>query len=1024
MVVGRIVEAEREARKDGANRGDKEKRPHENLTTQVLPWKIIYQNIRRLITNNKKNKIHFFDEYTKQEKVIIMNFTETWMDEKMVGDPEIKGYKLYRGDRSHREGGGTAIYIKEEFEAQKIAELSTNEVEMVAVFIEKLNILNVVIYRPPCSQGKNFLEILKTVKEILKKTKAPEPTIIITGDFNFPFLEWKRGRHGGCEWKKKTETGATREEKLQFERLNEEMDNFGLVQAIEEPTRGKNTLDLIYTNEISMIIQVEVVKSNLSDHDRVELTTNIKYRKNEEESNGNRNKKEMGMKKLNYISESIEWIVIRKELEGIQWKELFGDKDTETCLNILLKIVMELCEKYVPEKKAKSGSIIPKRRKQLFQKMKLLRRSKKSANKKRKEEIDRKILEVEKEILNHKKEERSKKEKLIIENMNKKPKIFHDFIKNKENRENKLGPLKVDGEYIRNNKEICDAMTKQYNTQYSDGKNNEKISDKIFDDPQKDDITDIIISEEDIKKAIGEIDPNSTAGPEGVSAKFLRETMESIAVPLTIIMRKSIDQCEIPDILKLAYVTPIHKGGSRMKPENYRPVSLTSHIMKIFERVIKVRLIEHLKKYKLINKGQHGFVEGRSTQTQLLEHFCRVYEALEEGARMDTVYLDFAKAFDKVDHDILMEKLAKNKIKGKLGKWIREFLRNRKYRVVANGEISEEQEVRSGVPQGTVLAAILFLIMIGDIDEEIMSCIVSCFADDTRNSKKIKGEEDIKAMQDDLNKIYDWAEKNIMKFNEGKFEQMTWGEIKDVDVEAYKTPSGKEIEIKDKVKDLGVVTSADLRFREHINEVITSCKIKQGNILRNFTTRKREPMMKLFKSHMRSKAEYCCIVWSPTYKKEISRLERIQKGFTKRIEGMEGKNYHQRLKCLDLYSMERRRERYMIINAWQQVEEQRENIMGFEMNERARHRTIKDTRVKWNRNSKNSTIVHNSPARKMMRLFNAMPGKIRDIAGVKLEIFKRELDNWLRVVPDAPEIDDYRAAANSNSLIHQAVYAE
>jgi len=212
------------------------------------------------------------------------------------------------------------------------------------------------------------------------------------------------------------------------------MDNFGLVQAIEEPTRGKNTLDLVYTNEISMIIQVEVVKSNLSDHDRVELTTNIKYRRTEE-PNGNRNKKEMDMKKLNYISESIEWKIIRKELEGIQWKELFRDKNTETCLIILLKMVMELCERYVPEKKAKSGSIIPRRRKQLFQKMKLLRRSKKSANKKRKEEIDRKILEVEKEILNHKKEERNKKEKIVIENMNKKPKIFHDFIKNKENRE-------------------------------------------------------------------------------------------------------------------------------------------------------------------------------------------------------------------------------------------------------------------------------------------------------------------------------------------------------------------------------------------------------------------------------------------------------------------------------------------------------------------------------------------------------------------------------------------------------------
>ena len=236
---------------------------------------------------------------------------------------------------------------------------------------------------------------------------------------------------------------------------------------------------------------------------------------------------------------------------------------------------------------------------------------------------------------------------------------------------------------------------------------------------------------------------------------FYLKGIDFIGENLTKIMRKNMDQCEIPDILKLAYVTPIHKGGSRMNPENYRPVSLTSHIMKVFERVIKVNLTEHLGKHGLINRGQHGFVEGRSTQTQLLEHFCRVYEALEEGVRMDTVYLDFAKAFDKVDHNILMEKIVKNKIKGKLGKWIREFLKDRKYRVVANGEMSEEQEVKSGVPQGTVLAAILFLIMIGDIDEEIINCVVSCFTDNTRNSKKIRKQDVKKAMQEDLNKIYE-----------------------------------------------------------------------------------------------------------------------------------------------------------------------------------------------------------------------------------------------------------------------------
>ncbi|CAL4108187.1 unnamed protein product [Meganyctiphanes norvegica] len=302
----------------------------------------------------------------------------------------------------------------------------------------------------------------------------------------------------------------------------------------------------------------------------------------------------------------------------------------------------------------------------------------------------------------------------------------------------------MEGKYVTQDKDICNTLMEQYNSQFSSNKKQKDAIDNIFDNEKDDDISDIKINEEEIQNAISAMDQNSTAGPDGITAKFLIKTKENISVPLAIIMRKSIDQGQIPDVLKLAYVTPIHKGGSKLKPENYRPVSLTSHIMKIFERVVKVQLIKHLKENNLINPGQHGFVPGRSTQTQLLDHFCRVYEALEEGVRLDTVFLDFAKAFDKVDHNILIRKLAENKIKGKLGRWIKEFLINRKFRVVANGEMSEEQEVRSGVPQGTVLAAILFIIMINDIDEDIKRCIVRCFADDTRINMKVKTEEDKK----------------------------------------------------------------------------------------------------------------------------------------------------------------------------------------------------------------------------------------------------------------------------------------
>ena len=141
--------------------------------------------------------------------------------------------------------------------------------------------------------------------------------------------------------------------------------------------------------------------------------------------------------------------------------------------------------------------------------------------------------------------------------------------------------------------------------------------------------------------------------------------------------------------------------------------------MKIFERVLKKNILTHLIKNNLINEKQYGFVPGRSTQSQLLAHYKDIYEAMEEGVRVDTVFLDFSKAFDKVDHSILMRKVIKHKIKGKIGHWILEFLNNRKFNVIVNGTVSNTENVLSGVPQGTVLAAILFIIMMSNIDEHV-----------------------------------------------------------------------------------------------------------------------------------------------------------------------------------------------------------------------------------------------------------------------------------------------------------------
>merc|ERR1711874_608319 len=187
----------------------------------------------------------------------------------------------------------------------------------------------------------------------------------------------------------------------------------------------------------------------------------------------------------------------------------------------------------------------------------------------------------------------------------------------------------------------------------------------------------------------------------------------------------------------------------------------------------KTRLIRHLQDNNLTIPNQHGFVIGRSTQTKLLQHYSDVFEALLENTRIDTIYLDFAKAFDKVDHHILTKKVINHKIKGKIAKWIQNILHNRKYCVVANGVISDKHDVVSGVPQGTVLASLFFIIMIADIDENMKISISRLFADDTKVSAVIRSQEDTELLQQDLNTIYNWAFSNRMKFNENKFERMS-----------------------------------------------------------------------------------------------------------------------------------------------------------------------------------------------------------------------------------------------------------
>jgi ribonuclease P/MRP protein subunit RPP40 len=372
----------------------------------------------------------------------------------------------------------------------------------------------------------------------------------------------------------------------------------------------------------------------------------------------------------------------------------------------------------------------------------------------------------------------------------------------------------------------------------------------------------------------------------------------------------------------------------------------------------------------------------------------------------------------------ILHKLKDCKVLGKVGVWLAKFLdsTNRQQAVVVDGAISALSPVTSGVPQGTVLGPILFLLHIADIARGVSAqTSLKSYVDDTRVQRSILDTADCEALQADLESIYSWAEEVAMVFNGDKFEALRyWPGRTAKPATSYLDPDGNPIEEKSHLRDLGVQLGDDCTFSAHVENTVAAGNKLAGWALRSFQRRSKHIMLTIWKTMVQPKLDYCSVLWSPPDQASIARLESVARHFTCQIAGMEELDYWDRLSSLKLYSQERRRERYAIIFIWKIAQQLVKGYtIDFVNNPRrgrlAAVQLLDATAPPAVRRARECSLKI-----KGSKVFNLIPRLLRDMNGT-VDQFKAELDRWLSSIPDQPTVGGRQRAAQTNSLLDQVL---
>ena len=949
------------------------------------------------------------------EFVPFISITETWAkgynsDAQM----EIKGYNIFRADRKLRKRGGAALYIHNSIDVDDFWEYDNKFCEAGVALIKSSKTIIAVLYRSQKASLCSFTDALKFIENKIKLFDDSY-TLIVTGDFNLPNICWDTLT---------VQTGSTIAVSDAAQYLLQFMEKFLLNQEVNTPTRLDNILDLVLTNRHDLVIDVVSTKSSISDHNVVKLPLAYSFGSDSRKCDHRKPLiNEDTFRCLDFSKANFD--LLSSLFNACDWDSLLNSSPSDFAANFHDKI-LSICLQNVPkrtvfnQKKHKNHGNNARKKRGILSRLFALKEHNPSSPTIARLEL--KLVHFEEQRKSQIYQSKLRKELSAIQSIKKNPNHFYKYAKKFAKSRSRIGPLKHPcGGVTSDPQSMSNLLQNQFASVFSDTNSTSK-EDPTFESASCS-LSGITFFVSCIAKAIDELDIKCAAGEDGFPSILLKSCKDSLMYPIYCIWNESFNTGQIPKFYKSQLITPIFKKGSKLQSKNYRPVSLTSNIIKIFERVIRDHIVKYLEDNCLISNNQHGFRKGRSCLSELLAHYHDILSNLAyEDAGSDLIYLDFAKAFDKVDHDLLLKKLKCYGIEGKLHTWLTSFLTDRTQTVVVDGIYSFCSAVKSGVPQGSVLGPILFLLFVNDIGCSLSHSKIRCFADDSRLLKSIKSADDANLLQADLENVISWAQKNNMTLNEDKFELIQhhsnsrnftlFSNLPFVKFQNFYFAGDSTIEPSDSILDLGITMQADMSFKVHISDVIKRSRNKLSWGLSVFKSRSEEVIMTFYKSLVRPIVDYCCVLWHPTHIGEIALIEGVQRTATSKISSVSHLNYWQRLQTLRLMSLQRRRERYALIYMFKILQNRVPNdieVVFYEnprLGIKARIPPLPTVRSQ-------VTLFDSSFAVRGPKLWNLLPKSINTIESFSL--FKVKLDSFILSYPDKPPVSGY-TTSNSNSL--------